>query len=151
VPRRAAPKYVVDTQLFIHAFRDSTALELLQQFHERFAPFEYLSVIVAQELRAGVRRAADAKALERHLFQKFQRVHRIVSPSPDAWHHSGDVMAAMAKREGLELARMSKAFSNDVLLAASCRESGCVLVTENVRDFSRIQRFIEFAFTPPWP
>ena len=57
----------------------------------------------------------------------------------------------MVKQEGLELARVSKAFANDILLAVSCREAGCVLITENARDFSRIRRFIAFEFVAPWP
>ena len=47
---RAARSYMLDTQLFINAFRDSVANEALQRFHRAFAPFEYLSVVVAQEL-----------------------------------------------------------------------------------------------------
>jgi predicted nucleic acid-binding protein len=57
----------------------------------------------------------------------------------------------MARDEGLELARVSKAFANDVLLALSCREAGCVLVTGNTRNFGRIRRFAPFDFVSPWP
>ena len=57
----------------------------------------------------------------------------------------------MARDEGLELSRVSKSFANDILLALSCRESGCVLVTENHRDFARIQRLVNFEFVAPWP
>lgn len=53
--------------------------------------------------------------------------------------------------EGLDLAHVSKAFPNDLLLALSCREAGCVLVTENERDFARIRRFVPFDFVAPWP
>jgi predicted nucleic acid-binding protein len=151
VSSRRTPKYVVDTQLFINAFRRPDAVEALVRFHSGFAPFEYLSVVVAQELRAGVKQPADLRAVERDLLSVYERAGRIITPSADAWHRSGDVLAAMAKREGLELARVSKAFANDILLAASCRESGCVLITENVREFSRIRRFIAFEFTEPWP
>ena len=56
-------KYVLDTQLFIDAFRDHTANDALQPFHRGFAPFEYLSAVVAQELRAGVRRTRDRVAV----------------------------------------------------------------------------------------
>lgn len=149
--RRPGPKYVVDTQLFINAFRDRAANDALQDFHRGFAPFEYLSVVVAQELRAGVTEPAARKALERHLLSVFERAGRLVTPSAEAWQRSGDVLAAMAKQEGLELARVSKAFANDLLLAVSCREAGCVLVTENVRDFSRIRRFTAFEFVTPFP
>ena len=148
---RASRKYVLDTQLFINAFRDAAANEALQHFHRAFAPSEHLSVIVAQELRAGVQRRRDRKALERNVLKVFQRANRTITPSADAWHRSGDVLAEMARQEGLEIARVSKAFANDVLLALSCREAGCVLVTDNERDFERIRRVAQFDFMKPWP
>jgi predicted nucleic acid-binding protein len=144
-------KYVLDTQLFIQGFRDREANQALQQFHRLYAPFEYLSVIVAQELRAGVRRPQDRKALEKHVLDVFERANRTFAPSPAAWHRSGDLLADMARKDGLEIARVSKSFANDVLLALSCREAGCVLVTDNQRDFQRIRRFVPFEFTTPWP
>jgi predicted nucleic acid-binding protein len=145
------PKYVVDTQIFINAFRDPLANEALQRFHRAFAPFEHFSVVVAQELRAGARKPSDRTALERNILSVFERAGRVITPSQDAWHRSGDLFSEMAKHEGLEIARTSKAFANDLLLALSCRESGCVLVTENERDFSRIRRFFSFAYVKPWP
>jgi predicted nucleic acid-binding protein len=148
---RRARKYVLDTQLFINAFRDPIANQALQRFHRAFAPFEHLNAIVAQELRAGVRKPSDRKALERNVLRVFERAGRTVTPSPDVWHRSGDLFSEMAQQEGLEVARVSKAFANDVMLALSCRESGCVLVTENDRDFSRIRRFISFEYVKPWP
>jgi predicted nucleic acid-binding protein len=144
-------KYVLDTQLFIQAFRDQHANGALQDFHRVFAPFEYFSVIVAQELQAGIRRPGDRKALEKNVLRIFARADRTIAPSADAWHRSGDLLAALAREEGLEVARVSKSFANDVLLALSCRESGCVLVTDNERDFSRIRRFTPFEFMKPWP
>jgi predicted nucleic acid-binding protein len=148
---RAARKYVLDTQLFIDAFRHPVANEALQRFHAAFSPFEHLSVIVAQELRAGVKRPQDRKALERNVLTIFERAGRTITPSADAWHRCGDLLAEMGRQEGLEIARVSKAFANDVLLALSCREAGCVLVTDNERDFRRLRRCIEFDFTKPWP
>lgn len=148
---RRARKYVLDTQLFINAFRDPIANEALQRFHRAFSPFEHLSVIVAQELRAGVKQARDRKALERNILRVFERASRTITPSAAAWHRSGDLLSEMVKEEGLDIARLSKAFANDVLLALSCRESGCVLVTENDRDFARIRRFISFEYVKPWP
>ena len=148
---RTDRKYVLDTQIFINAFRDPAANERLQRFHRAFSPFEHLSVIVAQELRAGVRRAGDRQALERNVLTVFKRAGRTITPSAEAWHRSGDLLAEIARQEGLESARVSKAFANDVLLALSCREAGCVLVTDNERDFQRIRRFVPFEFMRPWP
>ena len=89
--------------------------------------------------------------LERHVLRVFERAHRTITPSAGAWHRSGDLLAQMAAKDGLELARVPKAFANDLLLALSCRETGCVLVTDNERDFQRIRRFLPFEFTKPWP
>lgn len=147
----ATRQYALDTQLFIDAFRDPTANEALQQFHRAFAPFEYLSVVVAQELRAGVKRTRDRKALERNVLDVFERSGRTFAPSATAWHRSGDVLSDMARKEGLEIGRVSKSFANDILLALSCREKGCVLVTKNDRDFQRIRRHVSFEFVKPWP
>ena len=55
----------------------------------------------------------------------------------------------MARKEGLAIGRVSKAFANDVLLALSCREAGCVLVTGNERDFQRIGRHVPFDYVKP--
>jgi predicted nucleic acid-binding protein len=147
----SSPKFVLDTQLFINAFRDPKANEVLQRFHRLFAPFEYLSVVVAQELRAGVHRVEDRRALERYVLNVFKRANRTITPSTNAWHRSGTLLAEMARTEGLEIGRVSKSFANDILLALSCREAGCVLFTDNERDFSRIRRFAPFEFMKPWP
>jgi predicted nucleic acid-binding protein len=148
---RARRKYVLDTQLFIQAFRDPGANEALQQFHRGFAPSEYLSTVVAQELRAGIQRPRDRKALQKNVLAIYARANRIVTPSADAWHQSGDILSEMTRKEGLQVAGLSKAFANDLLLALSCREAGCVLLTDNRRDFERIRRFVPFDFIEPWP
>jgi predicted nucleic acid-binding protein len=123
----------------------------LQRFHRAFAPFEYLSVVVAQELRAGVTRERDRQALERNLLDVFERAGRTFAPTASVWHRSGALLSHMARKEGLEIGRVSKSFANDVLLALSCREAGCVLVTGNDRDFARIRRYLPFDYVNPWP
>lgn len=147
----AERKYVLDTNLFVRAFREEAANGELQRFHQLFAPFEYLSAVVAQELRAGTRSAAARRQLERHVLDLYARRARVVTPSTQAWHDSGDLLAELARVEGLEAGRLSKAFGNDVLLAISCREEGLVLVTDNRRDFERIARVSPFSFVDHWP
>ncbi len=144
-------KYTLDTNLYIRAFRDPAFNAALQRFHAAFAPFEYLSVVVAQELRAGTRRPADRARLERYLLNIFERSGRVLTPSRRVWHESGDVLAALAAQDGLEPGRVSKAFGNDVLLGLSCREAGVTLVTDNAADFARISRIVPVPYTAPWP
>jgi predicted nucleic acid-binding protein len=148
---RTTRKYALDTQLFIDAFRDPAANEALQRFHRAFAPFEYLSVVVAQELRAGVKRTQDRKALERNVLDVFERSGRMFAPSGSAWPRSGDLLSDMARKERIDIGRVSKSFANDILLALSCRDEGCVLVTGNDRDFHRIRRYVPFEYVKPWP
>jgi predicted nucleic acid-binding protein len=98
-----------------------------------------------------VKRVQDRRALERNVLNVFERAGRMIAPSANAWHRSGDLLSDMARKEGLEIGRVSKSFANDVLLALSCREAGCVLVTDNERDFQRIRRYVPFDYVRPWP
>jgi predicted nucleic acid-binding protein len=72
-------------------------------------------------------------------------------PSANAWNRSGDLLSDMARQEGQEIGHISKSFANDILSALSCREAGCVLVTDNEREFQRIRRNVRFDFITPWP
>lgn len=61
-------------------------------------------------------------------------------------------LAALATRERVRLATAPPSLTNDALLAASCLEADVVLVTRNVRDFSRLQGQMRgFRFVAPWP
>ncbi len=110
-----------------------------------------MSAVVAQELVAGACGASDRRKLERHVLAVYARRGRVVTPSRRAWEKSGVILADLVRREGLELQRVSKAFGNDILIAVSCREAGCVLVTDNTRDFERIARVSTFRFVEPFP
>lgn len=85
----------------------------LVRFHTLFAPFEYLSAVVLQELRAGVTSAADLERLERHVLDPFVRRGRLVTPSFRVWERSGDVLRELARQDGLDLRTVSKALGNE--------------------------------------
>jgi predicted nucleic acid-binding protein len=148
---RRERQYVLDTNLFVRGFREPDANRALTEFHRLFAPFEYLCAVVAQELRDGTRTPADRRRLERHVLRPYERRSRVITPSRRAWNESGNVLAELARQEGLDVSRVSKAFGNDILLALCCRESGMVLITENRRDFERIDAVARFEFVDPWP
>jgi len=44
-----------------------------------------------------------------------------------------------------------RSFKRDVMLAASCRQSGHTLVTSNLHDFELIRKVERFEFVPPFP
>ena len=144
-------RYVLDTNIFIDGFAKPEANAELQSFHAVFAPFEYLSAVVAAELRAGVRSAADLRSLETEVLAPFERRGRVITPTYRAWGFAGDVLARLAELEGLELKKVTRSFGNDVLIAASCREAGVTVVTHNARDCERIARVMPFDYTGAWP
>lgn len=148
---RRERRYAVDTNLFIRGYRSEVDRKALDAFLRVFAPFCVLPAIVAQELLAGVRSRGEARLLEKNLLTPFARRGRLLAPSADGWLESGRVLRALVQAEGLELAKVSKAFGNDVLLAVTCREYGICVVTENQRDFARIRRHLRFEFAEPWP
>jgi predicted nucleic acid-binding protein len=145
---RSERRYTVDTNLYIDALRTADGSAALIAFHAAFAPFEHLSAVVVQELRAGARGQAAAK-LENSIVAPFERRGRLITPSHAAWKESGRVLAELVAPNAWS--SVSRSFVNNVLLAMSCRESGMVLVTNNLRDCERIAAIRPFDFVPPWP
>lgn len=153
-PRKVADeprKFALDTNLFIRGYRDADGAEALRRFHALFAPYEYLSAVVVQELRAGLATADAAARFDRTVVDPFLRRGRVVTPSFDAWRESGRVLAALVAEDGLDLRRVPKHTVNDIMIAVSCREAGVTVVTENERDFERLRRMVGVDFVAPWP
>lgn len=123
----------------------------LERFATWSAPGLYLSSVVAAELRAGVHGSASRKSLEKDVLGPFVRRGRVLTPSAAAWDALGLTLAMLRQDEGLQLARVSRAFALDTLLAYSCREAGAVLVTRNERDMARIRRAFVFDYVAPYP
>lgn len=144
-------KYVVDTNLYIRAYRNLADAEALKRFSSANARGLYLSSVVLHELMFGAASPEKAEELSREVVRPFRRTHRTVTPSHDAWLRAGNLLAQLAWKEGLERGTVPRSLVNDILLAASCREHGLTLVTENTRDFRRIQKRMKFEFVPPWP
>jgi predicted nucleic acid-binding protein len=70
-------KFAFDTNIYVDAFRDPAAEAALLRFIERALPFTFLSAVVMQELAAGARTPAQARELERSVFQPFVRRRRV--------------------------------------------------------------------------
>jgi predicted nucleic acid-binding protein len=144
-------KFALDTNIYIDAFRDPAAEAALLRFIERALPFTFLSVVVMQELAAGARTPAQARELERSVFQPFVRRRRVFAPMATAFVRSGRLLAAVAAREGWAAVYDNPSLLNDALLATSCREAGITLVT-NDGDFDRFAPFMKgWRHVRPWP
>ncbi len=144
-------KYAFDTNVFIDGFRSETEQAELFAFLRVALPFTFLSAVVVQELAAGARTSAAARALQRDVVRPFEQRHRVFAPSADAFALSGRTVAALATREGWALPHENPSLLNDALLAASCREQGITLITKDA-DFSRVAPFVRgFRHAAPWP
>jgi predicted nucleic acid-binding protein len=144
-------RFVLDTNLYVSAFRSRDEAAALERFYSAFAPAVHLSAIVLYELLVGAATAQKRAHIEDLLARPLRRTGRIVCPSTTAWEAAGRALAELVRMERRDVRSVPKSFANDVLLAASCREAGLVLVTDNVSDFERIRRVLRFRFEAPWP
>ncbi|HWC72420.1 MAG TPA: type II toxin-antitoxin system VapC family toxin [Gemmatimonadales bacterium] len=144
-------KFVLDTNIFIHADRDPAWAEQLVAFYATFLPVTFLHAIVVQELLLGAVDPRRGRDLYAAYVAPFEARQRIVTPSYTSWRRSGQVVAALVQRRRVSPGGFSRSFLNDVLLAASCREAGLVLITTDTADFSRIRIVEAVQFTQPWP
>jgi predicted nucleic acid-binding protein len=135
-------KYALDTNIFIDGFRNRDAQADVFAFLNRALTFTYLSAVVMQELAAGARTAQAARDVQRGIFAPFERRRRVFAPSAAAFVESGRVLAAVAAREGWRVFDENPSLLNDALLAASCREQGITLIT-NDGDFKRLSAFVK--------
>lgn len=144
-------KYTLDTNIFIDAFRDTAAEAALLLFLERALPFTFLSAVVMQELAAGARTPEAARELERSVFRPFVRRQRVFAPKAAAFVSSGRLLAAVASRESWTAIHENRSLLNDALLAASCRERGITLITQD-GDFDRFAPLSRgWRHLAPWP
>ncbi len=73
-------KLVLDTNLYLGAIRNRDKEAALDAFLERRAPVTFMSAVVLQELRAGAVTDAAAYALDRGIFDVFERRGRVLGP-----------------------------------------------------------------------
>lgn len=144
-------RFVLDTNLYVRADRDQAAAAELSEFNLLHLGATYLHAVVALEILAGGVTPAGSQRLRTQYVAPFQARGRLVAPSFPEYARAGEVIGRLVGRGLLTAGGVPKSFTNDVLLAVSCREHGLTLVTSNVEDFRRIRRVLDFDFVPPWP
>ena len=142
---------MLDTNLYVRAFRSPGGAEELERYLEAFTPNTFLSSVVLHELLVGASTPAKAQQVRKHLVGPLVRAGRLVTPSHSAWEGAGLALAVMSRAESRDLRSIPKSLVNDFLLAASCRESGVTLITDNETDFSLIRRYLKHDHVAPWP
>jgi predicted nucleic acid-binding protein len=146
-----APKYILDTNIYIDAIREPENEDALRVFLERNTPMTFMSAVVMQELRAGAVTDAQSRALQEGIFGAFERRNRIAAPSAIAFKDCGRILAALFRKDSVSFRDRPRSLVNDILIAITCREGGLMLITAD-DDFRIIQPYLRgFKFISPWP
>lgn len=145
-------KYVVDTNLYIRATRSDEWSQGLETFFLAFTPEVYLHSVVALELLAGTTTPELERRTQERFIRPFERRDRVLTPSHNAWKRAAAALAQLVRDRKVSPERgIKKSLVNDCLIAASARDHGFVLVTDNTRDFELVRPILPIEFVPPWP
>lgn len=130
-------KKLIDTNIFIDRFADP------DRFTEVFTSecVVYLSSVVLMELRAGAHLLSAIKAVDA-IEKFFKDVGRIITPQHSDYRLAGQVLAKLQREKGYNL-KKTASIANDCLIAASARNFGACVVTQNAKDFNAIAEVVK--------
>jgi len=143
-------KFAIDTNLYIRAFRNPTDEERMDDFYQRCTPSLFICSVVLHELEVGGTSRSVVDWVD-ETTRPVIRSRRVVTPSHAAWREAGSAINRLALAHRIDRRTIARSLVNDVLIAATCRESGVTLITDNNRDFATIHTVLPFDFVPPWP
>ncbi len=142
---------LLDSNVYIRSFNEATFGAEFRTFHQAALPQLALSVVVLAELLVGANSPDREKVLRRTIIEPFQARNRIHVPTRQTWELSAGVDRRLRALGGFAGSLAQRGFFSDILIAASAREIGAVVITQNVADFRLIRRVLDFEFRPPWP
>ena len=124
--------YVLDTNICIHVLRRSD--NSTDKLRRKFKAIRGLSIstITYAELCFGIAKGASTRRAERqNQLQSLVSRLQLLTWDSAAAEHYGEIRALLQLR-GTPIG------NNDLLIAAQVRSLGAVLVTNNIREFSRV-------------
>jgi predicted nucleic acid-binding protein len=80
---------------------------------------------------------------ERETLRILEKNHAILTPTPNNWIESGQILAKIRDEKGFDLAKL-RDLHFDVLIALTVRSHGARLITSNRADFELIRAYREF-------
>jgi predicted nucleic acid-binding protein len=133
-----------DTSVYVSIFRNAAFAAEFRPRYLRDIPLTYFSSVVVQELLAGARTPRQRRQVAA-LYEPFERVRRIITPSHLVWKEVGSVVAVVLEKTPQFRSKLASGLLNDILIALSGRSIGARVVTGNGQDFRLIQQFRDFA------
>lgn len=129
-------KITFDTNIFVSRPR--------VQLPENF----YLHAVVLQELVAGAADDTELKAWS-VVRSRYHKIGRLLVPTEEDWWQVGRILNALQRglksQSGGETPRMMTTekyrLTHDILIARTAKRAGVTIVTDNRKDFDKIQKF----------
>ena len=143
--------YLVDSSIYIHAFRDRAFGEQLREFHRQHLARIVLSAVVVHELLIGAANERTELSFRRGVVEPFRVRHRLHVPVAHTWQLTTSVDRRLRRQPRLASKLQVRSFFNDMLIAATARELGAVIVTDNVDNFDLISTVLDIRYVTPWP
>ena len=133
-----------DTSVYVSIFRNAAFAAEFRPRYLRDIPLTYFSSVVVQELLSGARTPRQRRQVA-GLYEPFERVRRIITPSHLGWQEVGSVVAIVLEKTPQLRSKLASGLLNDILIALSGRSMGARVVTGNAQDFRLVQQFQDFA------
>jgi len=122
-------KYMLDTNICIYAMKQQP-VSVLNEIHRNIDEGLCISTITLAELTKGIEKSSMQKKNTLALLE-FLTALEIIAFDADAAYEYGKICAYLEKR-GIPIGNM------DMLIAAHARSKQLTIVTNNVREFSRV-------------
>jgi predicted nucleic acid-binding protein len=145
-------RFVLDTNIYIRAIRNAAARAELARWQRSMAPQIWQHSVVISELLVGARDEATWKRWYERWVVPAERVGRVVTPEYGAWLRASRIVARLTESGRIREREVKPNFFNDCLIAATAREHGHAIVTQNRQDFELISLVEPAVRTlPPYP
>jgi predicted nucleic acid-binding protein len=145
------PRYVLDTNLYIRATRDDAWNQALENFLLTCTPEIYLHSVIAMEVLAGAISPDLEQKTQERFIRPLERRGWVFTPTHDAWKRAAAALTQLLRERKVSSNGIKRSLINDLLIAASARDHGFVLVTDSEQDFELVSDILPVKFVPPWP
>src|SRR6266508_475243 len=143
--------FLLDSNVYIAGFNDAAFGAGFRAFHQAHLPRMGLSSVVVHELLVGPRDRHRERALRRAIIEPFRAPRRIHVPGARTWELAAALDRGLRALGGFDASLGRRSFANDLLIAASAREIGATIITQNLADFALVRRVVDIRYEPPWP
>jgi predicted nucleic acid-binding protein len=145
-------RFVLDTNVFIHAIRNAEARAELAAWQRSMAPHIWQHSVVVSELLVGAKDEEVWQRWHERWVTPAEHVRRVFTPDYGTWLRASRIISRLAETGKISVGGVKPSFYNDCLLAANSRDHGYVIVTHNHEDFDLIA-LVEPAVrtSPPFP